>query len=223
MISETLYVKRCLTQSVTVVHGTEGHGSRKIDQELSEIKLENEPDLRAADATLEERNARTRDTRSDSGYADSVAPTLEEKFLAEHRLPLQNGYGTSVEKTLEGGASEPGRSVPAKAKADSGSLPGAPGTSFAPETDSQPLQARVEKRGVDAEAPRARTLRKQLSTKPGQSPWTILTPKPKYDANSLEDPLSDKFWTDIWVACAVHNVSRLRVSRNVIANRQLPL
>jgi phospholipase D1/2 len=189
---------------------------RKIDQELSKVGLENEPDLRAPDATIEERNARTRDARSDS---DSIVPTLEEKFLAEHRLPLQNGYGMSAEKSLEGGASELGRSVPAKAKADSGHLPGAPGTSFAPETDSQPLQARVEKRSVDAEAPRARTLRKQLSTKPGQSPWTILTPKPKYDANSFEDPLSDKFWTDIWVACAVHNVSRLRVSRNVVANR----
>lgn len=124
-----------------------------------------------------------------------------------------------AKKNLDGGASELGRSAPVKARADSGQLLGAPaGTSFAPETDTQP-QARVGKRDSDAEAPRARTLRKQLSSKPGQSPWTILTPKPKFDADSFEDPVSDEFWTDIWVACAVHNVSRLRVPRNVVVQQ----
>ena len=225
MISETLYVARCLTQIAIGIHGTEGLGSKKIVQGLSEVGLDSEPDLRAADATFEEGYAHARDARNGPSFADSLAPTLEEKILAEHRLPVQNEYGMmSVEKNLEGEASELSRSAPGKARVDSGHLSGAPtGPSLVPEADTQLPQVRVGKKDADAEPPRARTLRKQLSTKPGQSSWTILTPKPKYDANSFEDPVSDKFWTDIWVACAVHNVSRLCIPRNVVANMQLPL
>ena len=207
------------------VHDTEGLGSKKIVQGLSNVGFDSEPDLHAADATLEERYAGTRDARNGSSFADSLVPTLEEKILAEHRLPVQNEYGMMfVDKSPEGGAPELSRSAPGKATIDSRHLSGAPtGSSFAPEMDTQPLQTRVGKRDADAEPLRARTLRKQLSAKPGQSPWTVLTPKPKYDANSFEDPISDEFWTDIWVACAVHNVSRLCVPRDVVANKQSPL
>ncbi|KAH9080301.1 phospholipase D [Lactarius deliciosus] len=152
-------------------------GSNEIAQGLGKVGLESEPDSRGVDTTV---------------FADSLVPTLEEKILAEHHLPL-------------------GRSAPAEARVDSGHPSGA---SFAAEMDTQPLQARMGKRDADAEehkALRARgTLRKQLNAKPGQSPWTLLTPKPKYDANSFEDPVSDEFWTNIWVACAVHNTEIFR-------------
>ncbi|KAI9464976.1 phospholipase D [Lactarius psammicola] len=191
-----------------VVHGTEDLGSKEIAQGPSRVGLESERDPRGADATLEERNARTRDTRNAPSFADSL-------ILVEHHLPVQHEYGMSVGKSLEGGTSELGRSAPAEAKVDRGHLSGAPaGASLALETDTQPLQARMGKRDPDAEeqkALRARgTLRKQLNAKPGQSPWTVLTPKPKYDANSFEDPVSDEFWTEIWVACAVHNTEIFR-------------
>lgn len=196
----------------SVARGTEDLGSKENVQGLGEVGIESEPNPRAADATLEERNTGLRDASNTPSFDDSLIPTLEEKVLAEHRLP---GYGMPVGKNLEGRASEPGRSAPAEARVNSGHLSSAPaGASFAPETDAQPLQARVEKRDANAEeqkAPRARgTLRKQLTTKLGQSPWTILTPKPKYDANSFEDPVSDEFWTDIWVTCAVHNTEIFR-------------
>ncbi|KAH9002804.1 phospholipase D [Lactarius hatsudake] len=182
--------------NAAVVHGTEDLGSKEITQGLGKVGLESEPDSRGVDATV---------------FADSLVPTLEEKILAEHHLPVQREYGMTDGKSLEGGASELGRSAPAEATVDSGHLSGA---SFAAEMDTQPLQARMEKRDANAEeqkALRARgTLRKQLNAKPGQSPWTILTPKPKYDANSFEDPVSDEFWTNIWVACAVHNTEIFR-------------
>ena len=204
------------------VHETEGLGSKGIVRGLNKEGLDSEPDLRTEDTTVEKKNSRTRDDRDAPSFVDSPISTLEEKTLAEHRLPVHNEHGMSVGKNLDRGTSELGRSAPAKARTDSGQLSGAPaGKSFASETDTQPLQARVAKRDSDAEAPRARTLRKQLSSKP--SPWAILNPKPKFDANSFEDPLSDKFWKDIWVACAAHNVSRLSVPRNFVANRQLLL
>ncbi|KAF8272777.1 hypothetical protein EI94DRAFT_1717370 [Lactarius quietus] len=187
-----------------VAHDTEDLGSKEIVQGLNKVGLDSEPDLRAADATLEERNAR-HDAKDAPGFADNLVPTLEVKILAER--------GLSIENSLEGRASELGRSAPAKARADSGHLSNvSAGTSFAPETDTQFLQARVGKRDADAEVPRSRaTLRKQLSSKAGQSRWTILTPKPKFDANSFEDPIGDKFWKDIWVACAVHNTEIFRL------------
>lgn len=208
----------------TVAHETEGLGSKEIVRGLNKEGLDSEPDLRTADATVKEKNPHTRNGKDAPGFVHSLVPTLEEKVLAEHRLAVQNEHGMSVGKNQDRGTSDLGRSIPAKARTDSGQLSGAPaGKSFAAETDTQPLQARVGKRDSDTEAPRARPMRKQLSSKASQSPWTVLTPKPKFDANSFEDPVSDKFWKDIWVACAVHNVSRLRVPRNVIANRRLPL
>ncbi|KAH9028647.1 phospholipase D [Lactarius hengduanensis] len=183
-------------RNAVFIHGTEDLGSKEIAQGLDKVGLESEPDSRGVDATV---------------FADSLVPTLEEKILAEHHLPVQREYGMTVGKSLEGGALELGRSAPAEARVDSGHLSGA---SFAAEMDTQPLQARMGKRDADAEeqkALRARgTLRKQPNAKPGQSPWTILTPKPKFDANSFEDPVSDEFWTNIWVACAVHNTEIFR-------------
>ena len=184
MISQTLYLNLCLTENAAVPHGAEDLDSKKIVQGPSKAGLESGPDPPVADATLEGMNARTREARYNPSFADSLV------------------------KSPEVGALELDRSAPAEARVDSRHLSGA---SFASETDTQP---RAGKRDTDAETLRTRgTLRKQLTTKPGQSPWSILKPKPKFDASSFEDPVSDEFWTDIWVACAANNVSRLRVSR----------
>jgi phospholipase D1/2 len=65
--------------------------------------------------------------------------------------------------------------------------------------------------GDEQKAQRARNLlRKYPNVKLGQPSRTVPTQKPKFDANSFEDPLSDEFWYDIWVASAVHNVSVYR-------------
>jgi hypothetical protein len=75
---------------------------------------------------------------------------------------------------------------------------------MASETYNPPSQAQTGKNDVDSEeqrAPRPHNLpRKHLNSK--TSPHR----KPKFDANSFEDPVCDEFWTDIWVACATHNV-----------------
>lgn len=52
-----------------------------------------------------------------------------------------------------------------------------------------------------------KTLRKHLNAKIGVSPWTMPTPTPKINPNRFHDPLDDRFWKDMWVAVAVHNVS----------------
>ena len=56
-------------------------------------------------------------------------------------------------------------------------------------------------------APQARNVpRKPLNAKFGNKIWSLPTPTPEVDPNSFEDPISEKFWNDVWVACAVHNV-----------------
>lgn len=80
-----------------------------------------------------------------------------------------------------------------------------------------PTKAKDGKGGDEAEskytkeqemAVKARkTLRKHLNAKVGMSPWSMPTPTPKVNPNRFHDPLDDKFWKDMWVAVAVHNVS----------------
>lgn len=52
-----------------------------------------------------------------------------------------------------------------------------------------------------------KTLRKHLNAKVGMSAWSMPTPTPIVDPNRFHDPLDEKFWKDMWVAGAVHNVS----------------
>ena len=49
-------------------------------------------------------------------------------------------------------------------------------------------------------------LRKHLTAKLGNKQWQLPTPTPHVDPYGFEDPISDAFWKDVWVACAVHNV-----------------
>jgi phospholipase D1/2 len=83
--------------------------------------------------------------------------------------------------------------------------------------EKPPTKAKDGKGGDEAEskytkeqemAVKARkTLRKHLNAKVGMSPWSMPTPTPKVNPNRFHDPLDDKFWKDMWVAVAVHNVS----------------
>lgn len=79
------------------------------------------------------------------------------------------------------------------------------------------LPVRVTDRGADDEgkgmeegqaALKARKiLRKHLNAKVQVSPWSMPTPTPDIDPNRFIDPLDEKFWKNMWVATAVHNVS----------------
>jgi phospholipase D1/2 len=56
-----------------------------------------------------------------------------------------------------------------------------------------------------------RTQQRHLHEAKGKEPDSI--PAPYIHPDCFEDPISDEFWEDIWVACAEHNVSALSVSR----------
>ncbi len=111
-----------------------------------------------------------------------------------------------IEENVEGEEQEKGGSA---SIVENGHLPA--DASLASKTYGQPSHARMGKNDNDVDgqkAQRARHLmRKYPNVKLGQSLRTVPTQKPKFDADSFEDPLCDEFWEDIWVASAMHNVS----------------
>ncbi|KAJ7163385.1 phospholipase D [Mycena filopes] len=104
---------------------------------------------------------------------------------------------------------------PPQPRTNDGVLFGAPAdASTSPKTDDQAPHARS---GVDdaneeeKAAPAARSyLRRHMAAKLGNKTWTLPTPRPKVDPNGFEDPISDEFWKNVWVASAAHNTEIYR-------------
>lgn len=58
-------------------------------------------------------------------------------------------------------------------------------------------------------------LRKHLNANVQVSPWSMPTPTPDINPNSFHDPLDGRFWKNVWVATAVHNVSDSTVKLSI--------
>ena len=115
-----------------------------------------------------------------------------------------------------------------EARVEGGELYGAPAdASRDPKTDDQPPHAvsgkndatETEEKAVDARA----EIRKHISTTKFNSKiWTLPTSTPKVDPHGFEDPISEKFWKKVWMACAVHNVSESPSVLLLIVAEMLP-
>lgn len=163
----------------------------------------------------EERQTFTRSGEKVPGMASAQTATLEEKTVAEHRPPEKQANDKPILDELDeqGKAPSGDPAEPSQARVHDGSreLFGAPtGASRDMATDDQfPHEQSGIDDSTDAEraAVSARsTLRKHLSPQIGAHPWTLPVPGPEVDAHGFDDPVSDKFWKNIWVASAVHNV-----------------
>lgn len=172
------------------------------------------------DASLEEeRKNFTKEGEKVPGFASSVVPTMEEKMVEEHRPPRErmahpDENGDATHQNGDAQSAE-------EARAD-GELYGAPANGDVQHDRRPPRQSDAKsdiKKDLSEEeekAPDARsTLRKNLTVKLGTTKsgkagqWTMPTPTPHVDPYGFEDPLCDEFWKDMWVSCAVHNVSYL--------------
>lgn len=78
-------------------------------------------------------------------------------------------------------------------------------------TDDEPPHFTYGKNDADEQeekAPEARAnLRKHLAASLASKTWTLPTATPEVDPKGFGDPISKEFWRNVWVACAVHNVS----------------
>jgi phospholipase D1/2 len=150
-------------------------------------------DATAGDKALkDERTTYTREGEKEPGFASAVVPTLEERVVAEktedatlRQASDRESEGRTATGELYG--------APADAK---------PGDTEPPHGAGKTLSPEEEK------APAARSLiRENLTAAHDTSgAWTLPTPAPHIDPNGFDDPLSDAFWKDTWLAAAVHNV-----------------
>lgn len=148
--------------------------------------------------------------------------------MAEFQPPAERAHGMSIEENAGMGAQERVGSALADADIEKGQLFCSPvDASMASDPYNQPSLAQMGKSDGNPEEQRAHrphsVSRKHLNAKSSQSPWTVPTRKPKYDADGFEDPVCDEFWKGIWVACAAHNVGVYGFSQvKFTTNCQIP-
>ncbi|TDL17878.1 phospholipase D, partial [Rickenella mellea] len=205
------------------LHGTGEGASKDVGYYLRKAGIKS----RGIDSTVTnkelagERETFGRDGKKEPGFGSSIVPTLEEKTILEHRPPPDQAKGEKpIEDTKEakdaGGNAEGGdQPQQARVQDGTGELYGAPAdASKNPQTDDEPPHARSGNNDATEEeeaAVQARgIIRKHLSVKVGAKPWTLPTPTPEVDPHGFEDPISDKFWKNVWVACGVHNTEIYR-------------
>lgn len=212
----------------TAIQGTGEASSGSAIKVLRKMGLaSNQAGHGAGDQTLtEERKTFTRDGQEETGFASAVIPTLEEKTVAANppqqsktedeppqvgdKLDENNGQVQGSNDTADTEATTT-ETQPSQARTVDGELFGAPaGASSSAKTDDEVPHSRSGIDDADEEeqaAPDARAnIRRHLGSKLGNKTWTLLTPKPKIDPQGFEDPISNEFWKNVWVASAVHNV-----------------
>lgn len=177
-------------------------------------------DSTADDKSLEEeRLGYDREGNKQPNFASSLVPTLEETTVTEHEPQSQAERKSTLDNTTDHAViceqndlPKP-EGVPSEARVHDGSgeLYGAPAdASIDSQTDNQAphtRQGKDDSNDAEKTAVRSRSvLRRHLSTRIGAKPWTLPVPGPIIDPHGFEDPICDKFYKDVWVAAAVHNV-----------------
>ncbi|KAI5121406.1 hypothetical protein M0805_003178 [Coniferiporia weirii] len=199
------------------IHGSESDAVKDFGYYVRKAGIKSKhTDASADDKQLEEeRQKYTRDGKKVPGFASAVVPTLEEKTIIEHRPPPDQASGDKPIEDAVDGNTQDGGPPEARVHDGSGELFGAPAdASKDPRTDDEPPHARSDESDVSEEEKAAvqarRVVRKHLSANASSKPWTLPTPTPEVDPHGFEDPVSDKFWKNVWVACAVHNTEIFR-------------
>ncbi|KAJ8519021.1 hypothetical protein ONZ45_g3982 [Pleurotus djamor] len=151
-------------------------------------------------AISDERKTFDADGNEESGFPSSVIPTLEERIVAEKSPAYTNRKGY--------------RDDPPESRTKDGELYGAPAAVSKVHTDDSSTQPRMSEATTlnefDQAPPARAVLRKHLDAKLDNKTWTIPTPRPEVTVDCFEDPVSDSFWKDIWVASAVRNTEIFR-------------
>lgn len=156
-----------------------------------------------------ERQTYGRDGQLEPGFASSKVPTLEEKTVAEKR-PHETSGDKPLAEAIEKGVAGPN---PLSGKTQDGELYAAPADAMPGDTEPPHARTPSKEDADDQEksAVRARMLLRQHLTVPyGTKNWTIPTPAPIIDPHGFDDPISDHFFKDVWIAAAVHNTEIYR-------------
>ncbi|KIK24525.1 hypothetical protein PISMIDRAFT_645727 [Pisolithus microcarpus 441] len=168
------------------------------------------------EALREERTTFTREGKKVPGFTSAVVPTLEEQTVTEGRPPAVQAESSPLrEELVQRDQHGIGDDEPPEAHTADGQAYGAPANASksALTDDAVPCTHSEAKDASDEEqnAPRGRSiLRKHLAGNLGHKPWNLPTPAPHIDPDDFEDPICDRFWKNVWVACAAHNTEIYR-------------
>lgn len=181
-----------------------------------------------------ERKSFTSDDKEMPGVSKSVVPALEEKAVMGHRPPKDETDASLEKHKLQhqifdekprrempltcypnGAAKE----TPLEAREEDGTLLGAPANAATSvQANSRPPRASGE---VDEEEKAASGARAKIRKHLSHKTWVLPTPKPHIDPEGFEDPISDAFWKNMWVAGAVHNTEIYRKVFHAIPDDQV--
>lgn len=219
-----------------VIHGADDDLTGDVAKASKKLGLtSSNMNSKANDATLKSERTRTSRQGEDvPGFASSVVPTLEEQMINEKRPRDASGSDKPIKEELTlsdkdsksnvhsgpPGDKDPATPAQARVHDSSNELFGAPaGASRSTRTDNEPPHAGRPSPDADAEeseAPSARKLlRQHLSVNVGAKPWTVPTPRPEIDPHAFDDPVSDSFYKDVWLAAATHNVRNLTLFSHI--------
>lgn len=151
------------------------------------------------------------------GIANAVIRTLEEKAIIEERTVPLNDQTDEVTVTLKDqtiieeseSISEQSGHTASGLVSDGPHEPSTMDSAASAKHKSLSLKSDVDIEDATSSATSSarETLRTNFGSRSGRKSWTVPTMKPKFGPQDFEDPISDAFWKDIWVASAVHNVS----------------
>jgi phospholipase D1/2 len=163
----------------------------------------------------DERHVRTRN-RKEQHSTTTAVPTVDEENVTEHRTPeTPVGDNLISDKLHNQNRHEEGNDYFTPSSSNNASGPSDNPHGYTPNGDvhNSPVDSsRAEDEiGIDDADQEEQTgagahVRTHLAGKSGSKTWTLPNPTPKVDPNGFEDPVSDAFWKDVWLACAVHNV-----------------
>ncbi|KAG6868613.1 hypothetical protein C0993_000416 [Termitomyces sp. T159_Od127] len=200
------------------VHATGENASKATTNMLQKLGTgEKVASSTAGDDILKaERKTFTREGQEVPGFASSMVPTLEEKTVGEGRPPTEQRQKSSKQE-IDTGEGMAGCDVSAQRphklvtedrdsppRTGDRTLYGAPAdASWSPQTDDQPPHTQS---GVnDANKEEQVAVEARASIRVSMKAWKMKTPRPKVEVDGFEDPISDAFWKNVWVASAVHN------------------
>ncbi|KAJ3563394.1 hypothetical protein NP233_g8968 [Leucocoprinus birnbaumii] len=171
--------------------------SRATSKELHKARLKRDdlnPDV--GDTVLRaERKDFTMDGKEQKGFASSDVPTIEERTLADERPPTpqaEAGY-TSLDNSDKYNGLDTSQKVSDTNKSDT--------------ANDHPThhQDGEERDGTSTASAIRRTQTSKSRTK-----WTVPIRRPRVDPDGFEDPISDAFWKNVWVASAAYNTEIYR-------------
>lgn len=159
----------------------------------------------------EERTDYDESGKKEPGFASHAIPTLEEKTLQEQRprkdstdqddLASESSSSAHTERASDARGSQ----IDDDTSHDMRTTSGASSNMKSPISDTE-TTPRTET-GDDNKDYFKAAIRDTATTKAtGRNHWTVPTKRPAIDKDDFEDPISDSFWKDRWVASAAHNV-----------------